>query len=97
MRQTGRPDQRGSHPGLFDSGYFVLSAIDGAPPADREQAGEVISLKNGGQGAAITVISKYTFNTDGSTNLDHRLKDDGRRDCAEDADVEAGVAGGAPS
>ena len=81
-------------PGLFDSGYFVLSAIDGAPPADREQAGEVISLRNGGQGAAITVISKYTFNTDGSTNLDHRLKDDAAG-LAEDADVEAGVAGGA--
>jgi RND superfamily putative drug exporter len=81
-------------PGLFDSGYFVLSAIDGAPPADREQAGEVISLRNGGQGAAITVISKYTFNTDGSTNLDHRLKDDAAG-LAEDANVEAGVAGGA--
>jgi putative drug exporter of the RND superfamily len=81
-------------PGLFDSGYFVLSAIDGAPPADREQAGEVISLRNGGQGAAITVISKYTFNTDGSTNLDHRLKDDASG-LAEDANVEAGVAGGA--
>ena len=81
-------------PGLFDSGYFVLSAIDGAPPADREQAGEVISLRNGGQGAAITVISKYTFNTEGSTNLDHRLKDDAAG-LAEDADVEAGVAGGA--
>jgi RND superfamily putative drug exporter len=81
-------------PGLFDSGYFVLSAIDGAPPADREQAGEVISLRNGGQGAAITVISKYTFNTDGSTNLDRRLKDDAAG-LAEDANVEAGVAGGA--
>jgi RND superfamily putative drug exporter len=81
-------------PGLFDSGYFVLSAIDGAPPADRESAGEVISLRNGGQGAAITVISKYTFNTDGSTNLDHRLKDDAEG-LADDANVEAGVAGGA--
>jgi putative drug exporter of the RND superfamily len=81
-------------PGLFDSGYFVLSAIDGAPPADREQAGEVISLKNGGQGAAITVISKYTFNTDGSKNLDQRLKGYAKG-LARDANVEAGVAGGA--
>ena len=81
-------------PGLFDSGYFVLSAIDGAPPADREQAGEVISLRNGGQGAAITVISKYTFNTPGSKNLDHRLKHDAEG-LARDADVQAGVAGGA--
>jgi RND superfamily putative drug exporter len=88
-------------PGLFDSGYFVLSTIDGAPKADREQAGEVISLeKNGGQGAAITVISKYTFNTEGSTELDHRLKGYAS-ELAEDATeagpgvVEAGVAGGA--
>jgi RND superfamily putative drug exporter len=81
-------------PGLFDSGYFVLSAIDGAKPAEREQAGEVISLKNGGQGAAITVISKYTFNTAGSKNLDHRLKRDAEG-LANEADVEAGVAGGA--
>jgi RND superfamily putative drug exporter len=87
-------------PGLFDSGYFVLSTIDGAPPAEREQAGGVISLTHGGQGAAITVISKYTFNTDGSTNLDHRLKQDAAA-LAEDASgagpgsVEAGVAGGA--
>jgi RND superfamily putative drug exporter len=54
----------------------------------------VISLRNGGQGAAITVISKYTFNTDGSTNLDHRLKD-AASGLATDANVEAGVAGGA--
>jgi RND superfamily putative drug exporter len=81
-------------PGLFDSGYFVLSSLDGAHPAAREQAGEVISLKNGGQGAAITVISKYTFNTDGSKNLDHRLKGYAKG-LGEDANVEAGVAGGA--
>jgi RND superfamily putative drug exporter len=81
-------------PGLFDSGYFVLSAIDGAPPADREKANEVISLKNGGQGAAITVISKYTFNTPGSKNLDHRLKGYAKG-LGMDANVEAGVAGGA--
>jgi putative drug exporter of the RND superfamily len=81
-------------PGLFDSGYFVLSAVDGAPPADREKANEVISLKNGGQGAAITVISKYTFNTQGSKDLDHRLKRDARG-LGRDANVTAGVAGGA--
>jgi putative drug exporter of the RND superfamily len=81
-------------PGLFDSGYFVLSSIDGAPPGEREKAGEVISIKNGGQGAAITVISKYTFNTTGSKNLDQRLKGDAEG-LAKEADVQAGVAGGA--
>jgi RND superfamily putative drug exporter len=81
-------------PGLFDSGYFVLSAIDGAPAAEREQAGEVISLRHGGQGAAMTVISKYTFNTQGSKDLDHRLQHDAEG-LATDANVTAGVAGGA--
>jgi RND superfamily putative drug exporter len=81
-------------PGLFDSGYYVLSAIDGAKPAEREKAGEVISIEHGGQGAALTVISKYTFNTPGSKKLDHRLKGYAQG-LADDADVEAGVAGGA--
>jgi RND superfamily putative drug exporter len=81
-------------PGLFDSGYFVLSSIDGAPAAEREQAGEVISLRHGGQGAAMTVISKYTFNTQGSKDLDHRLQHDAEG-LATDANVTAGVAGGA--
>ncbi len=81
-------------PGLFDSGFYVLSALDGAPPADREKASEAIAIEHGGQGAAITVISKYTFNTPGSKNLDHRLKGYAAG-LADDADVEAGVAGGA--
>ncbi len=32
-------------PGLFNSGYYVLSALDGAPPAERERANEAISLE----------------------------------------------------
>ena len=54
----------------------------------------MIALEHGGQGAAITVISKYTFNTPGSKNLDHRLKKDADQ-LGPEAEVEAGVAGGA--
>ena len=32
-------------PGIFDSGYFVLSAVDGAHAAERDQAGEVTASK----------------------------------------------------
>ncbi len=81
-------------PGLFNSPYFVLSAVDGAKPAEREQANEVIALEHGGQGAQITVISKYTFNTPGSKSLDHRLQRDAEG-LGKEADVQAGVAGGA--
>ena len=43
-------------PGLFDSGYFVLSAIDGAQPPDRNQATFAVNLERGGNAGQITVI-----------------------------------------
>jgi RND superfamily putative drug exporter len=45
-------------PGLFDSGYFVLSAIDGAQPPDRNQATFAVNLERGGDAGMITVIPK---------------------------------------
>jgi putative drug exporter of the RND superfamily len=45
-------------PGLFDSGYFVLSAIDGAQPPDRNQATFAVNLERGGTAGMITVIPK---------------------------------------
>jgi RND superfamily putative drug exporter len=67
---------RRSSPGIFDSGYFVLSALQGAPKESRQRAGRVIDLEHGGQAAQIVVIPRYTFNTPGSTALNERLKDD---------------------
>lgn len=60
-------------PHLFDSGYFVLSALDGAPPARRDQAAQSIDLKRSGQAAAMVIVSDHTFNTAPSEALDHRL------------------------
>jgi len=66
---------RRSSPGIFDSGYFVLSALQGSPRRDRERAGQVVDLERGGQAAQMVVIPRYTFNTEGSTALNKRLKD----------------------
>jgi len=93
-RQTDRV--RRSTPGLFDSGYFVLSALDGASPALREQATRAIDLDNGGQAATLLVISRYTFNTDGSIAMNRRLESDAAA-LGREAGVEAGVAGGPPT
>ena len=42
----GQTDElREESPGIFDSGYFVLSAVDGAPPPKRKRAGEVVDLE----------------------------------------------------
>ncbi|WP_416451802.1 hypothetical protein [Klebsiella pneumoniae] len=52
-------------PGLFNSGYFVLSALEGTPPRAREAISETIDLPRGGQAATMLVISDYSFNTPG--------------------------------
>ncbi len=81
-------------PGLFNSGYFVLSAIDGAPPRARKAAGETIDLDHGGQAASILVISRHAINTDGSIALNHKL-DEEARGLSDEAGLTTGVAGGA--
>jgi putative drug exporter of the RND superfamily len=81
-------------PGLFDSGYFVLSALDGARPRVRERAAEAIDLEGGGQAAAILVISRFTFNSPGSIALNERLEAEADA-LAREAGLSTGVAGGA--
>ena len=46
-------------PGIFSSGYFVLSAVAGALPSDRNAATFTINLLRGGTSGQIMVISKY--------------------------------------
>jgi RND superfamily putative drug exporter len=91
-KQAGRVAE--STPGLFNSGYFVLSALDGTPPATRQQINETIDLDGGGQAATILVIPDYSFNTPGSIRLNKQLNSDAAV-LAEEADLETGVAGAA--
>src|SRR5262249_12723227 len=81
-------------PNLFNSGFFVLSALDGAPPEAREQAASAIDLRRGGQAASMLVVSDYSFNTDGSKRLNAVLDQEAQR-LAEESGLQAGVAGGA--
>jgi len=81
-------------PGLFNSGYFVLSALDGTPPATREAISETIDLRHGGTAATMLVVSDYSFNTPGSIRLNEKLNRKAA-DLAEEADLTTGVAGGA--
>jgi RND superfamily putative drug exporter len=81
-------------PGLFDSGYYVLSALDGAQPGDRRSAATAIDLERGGQAAAVLVVPHYTFNAPGSIALYERLQDDADT-LSERTGLEVGVTGGA--
>ncbi|HYG97480.1 MAG TPA: MMPL family transporter [Solirubrobacterales bacterium] len=91
---VGARELRRQSPQLFDSGYFVLSALDGAPRQQREQAGEAISLDGGGQAARMLVVSTHAFNTEGSRRAGERLQDDAGR-LAAAGGLETGVTGGA--
>jgi RND superfamily putative drug exporter len=92
LKRKARRVQRAT-PGLFDSGYFVLSALDGAQQRTREQAAEVVDLNGGGQAAAILVIPRYTFNSPGSIALNKRLDADAAS-LGDEAGLDTGVAGG---
>lgn len=81
-------------PHLFESGYFVLSALDGAPPGPRAEAGEAVNVEGGGQAARMLVISTHPFNSDGSKQVGDRLVRDAGR-IATEGDLQTGVTGGA--
>jgi RND superfamily putative drug exporter len=66
---------RRNSPGIFNSGYFVLSTLDGAHERERKRVSGIVDLENG-QAAQMIVIPRYTFNTPGSTALNDRLKRD---------------------
>jgi putative drug exporter of the RND superfamily len=85
---------RHNSPGIFDSGYFVLSSLAGAPADERKQVSRIVDLENGGQAAQMVVIPRYTFNTPGSTALNGRLKRDASGLAAE-IGAATGVTGGA--
>jgi putative drug exporter of the RND superfamily len=60
-------------PGIFSSGYFVLSAVAGAQPAQRTAASFTINLLRGGTAGQIIVVSGYRSGDPRSQALGTRL------------------------
>jgi RND superfamily putative drug exporter len=56
-------------PGLFDSGYFVLAALSGATPKQRNQATFAVNLDRGGSTGQITVIARQGAAADATRAL----------------------------
>jgi putative drug exporter of the RND superfamily len=63
-----------SSPGLFESGFLTLAALDGAPPVSRSLAGEVLDVARGGTAARFLIIPTAGFNSAGSRRLGSRLR-----------------------
>jgi RND superfamily putative drug exporter len=90
---TRRVDNiRNTTPGIFDSGYFVLSALDGTQGRLREAASQAVDLEHGGQAATLLVIPDDPLNTPGSIALNKRLDDDAAA-LGKEANLTTGVAG----
>jgi putative drug exporter of the RND superfamily len=85
---------RRSSPQLFDSGYFVLSALEGASPRREALAGEAVSIHGGGQAARMLVISDYGLNSADSRRVGAHLREDAER-ITRESGLKTGVAGGA--
>ena len=60
-------------PGIFDSGFLAMAAIDGADRARRSLAAEVVDLDGGGTAARYLIVPRSGFNTPGSRRLGARL------------------------
>jgi RND superfamily putative drug exporter len=79
-------------PGLFDSGYFLLAAIAGAPPAAANAAEFVVNVARGGNAAQVVVVSRYSSDSTQTAALDDRLRSDSRSFAARNG-LQAAVGG----
>ena len=92
--QVGARRLQRESPQLFDSGYFVLSALDGAPPRQRAEAAEAVSVDRGGQAARMLIVSTHPFNSEGSRQVGERLLAEADR-LGERSGLLTGLTGGA--
>lgn len=61
-------------PGIFNSGYFVLAAIEGATAPNRNAATFALNLLRGGNAGQIIVASRYPLSDNRAEQLGSRLR-----------------------
>jgi putative drug exporter of the RND superfamily len=66
-------------PGMFNSGYFVLAAVEGSTPSNRNAATFTINLTRGGTAGQIVVVSKYSSSDSRTSALGNTLSDMGAK------------------
>jgi RND superfamily putative drug exporter len=62
-------------PGAIDSGYLMLTALDGTVPAVREEVAQVVNLDRGGQTVRMVVVPASGPSAPRTERLSRRLQD----------------------
>jgi RND superfamily putative drug exporter len=75
----GLEELKEKSPGLFNSGYFLLAAVAGAPPASSNAAGFTVNVARGGNAGQIVVVSRYPASARRTAALGERLDRVARR------------------
>lgn len=75
-------------PGIFNSGYFNLAALDGTSPSRHSRIGQAIDVEHGGQAVRMLVVPRYEH----PNRLDGWLRSDAER-LGHQIGGTAGVAG----
>jgi len=71
QREFGAMQERS--PGAIDSGYLLLTALDGTVPETREQISQVINVDSGGESVRMLVVPKAGPGTPATRKLIGRL------------------------
>ncbi len=61
-------------PGAIDSGYLVLTALDGTVPGVRDQIAQAVNVDGGGEAARMLVVPKSAPNTPATARLSARVR-----------------------
>ena len=93
FRERAKQLERRS-PGLFDSGYFFLAGVEGAPKPEARRASETVNVETGGSAARFLVVSDLEPQSGEAAALRDRLDRHGR-DLAKRFDGTSAVTGGA--
>ncbi len=93
LADFGRLNRRS--PGFLDSGYVALAALDGARTADRESAGFLVDLDDGGSVGRIVVLPDVPTDDPRTVAVVDRATALAREFSAN-GDLEAAVGGAAP-
>jgi len=65
---------RARSPGAIDSGYLMLTALDGTAPATREQVAQIVNVDGGGQSARMLVVPRSGPSADATRRLSERIQ-----------------------